>query len=380
MHIKFHTIAAIAVLVVSGLWVATGKFAFVGSELGGSAAAAQSEPPAAPDAAAEPKADGSAALQAVGFVVAAPAPYDRSIRLSGQTQPDKQVTLAARTAGAVADLPVNEGDHVDAGALVMALDAAEKVAALASAQAQYDTAAHQAETSQQLYDKGTLPKLQYEAAMAAREATRSALEAMKADLDRLQLHAPFAGIVDTVSVETGSWIQPGTAVATLMALDPIVVVGEVNERDLQAVSKGSKASVTFGDGSVAEGTVRYVKREASGLTRTFPIEVAIANPDAKIPAGMSAEIDLSAPTDPAVVLPRSVATLDANGKLGVRILGEGDTVAFLPVTIVDDTPQGMVLTGIPAGTRIIVSGQAMVSDGQKVAAVAATAAQAGGSD
>jgi multidrug efflux system membrane fusion protein len=146
------------------------------------------------------------------------------------------------------------------------------------------------------------------------------------------------------------------------------------------VTKGSQARVTFGDGSVAEGTVRYVKREASGLTRTFPIEVAIANPDAKIPSGMSAEIDLSAAAGPAVVLPRSVATLDAEGKLGVRILVEGDRVAFLPVTIVDDTPQGMVLAGIPAGTRIIVSGQNMVSDGQKVAAVAAPAATAGGAD
>jgi multidrug efflux system membrane fusion protein len=52
-------------------------------------------------------------------------------------------------------------------------------------------------------------------------------------------------------------------------------------------------------------------------------------------------------------------------------LTETDTVGFLKVGIIDDTPEGMVLSGIPEGTRIIVSGQNMVTDGQKVAATLA---------
>ncbi|MEO8244962.1 MAG: efflux RND transporter periplasmic adaptor subunit, partial [bacterium] len=232
-----------------------------------------------------------------------------------------------------------------------------------------DTAVHQAETSQRLYARGALPELQLQSSIAAREATRSQLEAARAEVDRLEVHAPFAGIVDKVFVEAGSWVQPGTEVAELLALDPIVVVGELNERDLQAVAKGTQATVMFGDGTKAEGTVRYIRREASGVTRTFPIEVAIPNPDGAFSAGMSAEIDLAAKTAPAVILPRSVVTLDPTGNLGVRVLTDADTVTFLKVAIVDDTPDGMVLSGIAEGTRIIVSGQNMVTEGQKVAAV-----------
>ena len=77
-------------------------------------------------------------------------------------------------------------------------------------------------------------------------------------------------------------------------------------------------------------------------------------------------------------LPRSAITLDAAGNLGVRVLGEGDTVSFLKVAIIDDTPDGMVLAGIEAGTRIIVSGQDMVTDGQEVIAVAAEDATVAG--
>jgi multidrug efflux system membrane fusion protein len=86
---------------------------------------------------------------------------------------------------------------------------------------------------------------------------------------------------------------------------------------------------------------------------------------------MSAEIQLEVETAPVIVLPRSVVTLDTDGTLGVRVLTGDGTVAFLKAAIVDDTPDGLVLSGIPQGTRIIVSGQDIVSDGQKVAAVEA---------
>ncbi len=369
MSIKFHTVTACVVLLASGVWVATGKFSSVGSAVSEPETAGAS---AAPDPGPAP----DPAMQTVAFVIAKPAPYERSIRISGQTEADKQVTLVARTEGAIAKLPATEGMSLPEGELVMALDGPEKLAAVASAEAEFESAAHLAETNQRLRASGNLPELQLEASIAKRESARSALASARAELDRLEVHAPFAGIVDQVFVETGSWVQPGTEVATLLALDPIVVAGEINERDLPLVSKGTRATVTFGDGSRAEGEVRYVRRAASGLTRTFPIEVAIANLDATIPAGMSAEIQLAAKTAPAVVLPRSVVALDADGTLGVRSVSEADKVAFLPVRIVDDTPDGLVLAGIPEGARIIVSGQNMVSDGQLVAAVAENAAPA----
>lgn len=368
MSMRLHTVTACIVLLASGVWVATGKFSSVGSEIGNSDQVAVAEAPDAPDLFARP----DDAVQTVAFVTAEPAGYERSIRLSGHTEADKRLTLVARTSGAISMLPATEGGSLPAGGLVMALDGPERLAAVASAEAEFDSASHQAETNQKLHASGTLPELQLEASIAAREAARAALEAARAEVDRLEVHAPFAGIIDQVFVEAGSWVQPGTEVATLLALDPIVVTGEINERDLPLVSKGTRARVTFGDGTSAEGEVRYIRRAASGPTRTFPIEVAIANPEAAIPAGMSAEIQLVAKTAPAVVLPRSVVTLDADGNLGVRSVTEAERVASLPVRIVDDTPQGLVVAGIPEGTRIIVSGQNMVSDGQRVAAVAAT--------
>ena len=377
MRIRFHTAAAIVVLVAAGAWVATGKYAFVGSEIGSPAAAAVAE---ATEAAtpADTKTEPATAPQSVAYAVANPVPYERWIRLSGQTEADKQVVLVARASGAIVALPVAAGETLAGGDLVMAVEGPERLAAVASAEAQLTTATNQADANQKLRARGAMSELQYEASVAAREAARSALEAAQAQVDQLEVRAPFGGIVDEVFVDPGSWVTPGSQVASLLALDPIVVVGEINERDLQSVAKGTRATVTFGDGATAEGTVRDVKREASGQTRTFPIEVAIDNPGGDILAGMSAEIKLAVQTGPAVVLPRSAITLDTDGMLGVRVLGGDNTVDFLPVAIVDDTPDGIVLSGIPAGTRIIVSGQDMVANGQTVAAVEAKDATADG--
>jgi len=378
MRIRFHTTAAIVVLVAAGAWVATGKYSYVGSEIGNGGTVAPAEA-TAPEAEAETEAAGpeaSEALQTVAYITADPAPYQRWIRLAGETEADKQVVLVARTSGTVDRIPVSEGDSLSKGDLVMSVEGPEKYAALDSANAQLDSAANQAAADEKLRDRGAITDLRYEASVAARETARSAVQAAQAQVAQLEVDAPFAGTIDKVFLDLGSWVQPGAQVALLLALDPIVIVGEVGERDLQSVKTGTRAAVTLGDGTTAEGTIRYIRRAASGQTRTFPVEITVSNRDAAIPAGMSAEIRLPVKTEPAVVLPRSAITLDADGNLGVRVLGANDTVEFRAVGIIDDTPDGMVLSGIAQGTRIIVSGQDMVSDGQKVTAVAATDGQA----
>lgn len=165
----------------------------------------------------------------------------------------------------------------------------------------------------------------------------------------------------------------GGEVATLLSLDPVLVRGEISERDLTHIKIGDSAEALLVNGGKVEGTVRYISREASAMTRTFRIEVAIPNPDNRIPAGMTAEITLrSVPVD-AVALPRSVVTLSNDGDLGIRAVDSSNKVAFFPIDLVEDTPTGLVLGGIPADARVIVAGQDLVKEGDEVNPVPADA-------
>jgi len=353
---RFHKIAAIAVLIGTAAWVATGEFSSVGS------AASEEAKPAA-SAAAETAA---APVRTVAVIDAPRITHSRAIRVSGYTDADKRATLATRAAGIVEEVPVKLGSRVEAGALVVKLEAEGKQAAVDTARQLLAQREAELAAAERLAQSGSLPKLQLDTARSALAAAKSQLEAALADLARIELRAPFAGVVDKLDAELGSSLPQGAQVATILNLDPVLAKGEVSERDLAHIQTGNEASVRLVNGQEVEGQVRYISRDATPATRTYRVEVAIPNPQGAIPAGMTAEITLRAEPVEATVLPRSVVTLSAEGDLGVRVVDASNKVVFYPIDIVDDTPKGLVLGGIPADVRIIVAGQELISEGDIV--------------
>ncbi|MBZ0163480.1 MAG: efflux RND transporter periplasmic adaptor subunit [Notoacmeibacter sp.] len=372
---KFHKVAAIAVLIASAGWVLTGEFSSVGSAANGEASeAASPAQPGAEENGAPQAADAAApVLKTVAVVKPLFIDHSRAIRISGQTKADKSATLATRTGGIIASLPVTQGQRVEEGDLILSLETEGKEAVVATAKAVLAQREKEFEASERLAAKGSLPKLQLDNVRSALASAKSSLEQAQADLDRLQIHAPFAGIIDRLDVELASSVGQGAQVALLLQLDPIIAAGEVSETDLLHVNVGDKARVRLVSGKEVDGTIRYISRQANPQTRTFPVEVAVPNATTAIPAGMTAEITLLAEPVRAVILPRSVVTLSRQGDLGIRIVGPEDIAAFVPIDLVDDTPNGLLLAGIPEDARVIVAGQDLVSEGDKVNAVEADA-------
>jgi multidrug efflux system membrane fusion protein len=358
-----HRLFALLVFVAAALWVATGHFAAVGSETpepGATEAEALVETP----------------KRTVAVVRAEVADYARLIRISGVTEADKLAVLAARSNGVVQELTAEAGDTVERGAVVMLLEGEDVRAAVKTAQDQLAQAAEQLAVGETLSAKGSLPETQLTARRAAKSAAEGALSQAQAAADRLSLVAPFSGTVDAVNVEEGEWVQQGTPIATLIALDPIIVKAEVAERDVANVELGAKALVRLVSGVELEGTVKHLARKASDKTRTFALEVDLPNPDGAIPSGMTAELRLTATAQPALTVPRSVLTLNEAGQVGLRVVVDGDIAAFLPVELIDDTEAGFVVTGVPQGARVIVAGQDLVRDGDPVAVKELTRAEA----
>ncbi|MBO6717463.1 MAG: efflux RND transporter periplasmic adaptor subunit [Rhizobiaceae bacterium] len=357
--IKFHQVAAVVVLVATAAWVATGEFSSVGSAANESEAAKP-----APEVQEAP-------LRTVAVIDPPRIEHSRAIRLSGTTEADKRTVLTTRAGGLIEELPVKRGSTVKAGDLIAKLQAEGKEAAVDTARQLLLQREAEAEAARRLAESGSLPKLQLDNALSALAAARSQLEAAIADLERIVVRAPFDGVIDAVNVEQGSPVQAGAQVVTLLSLNPILAIGEVNERDLGHVEPGNKANVRLVSGREVEGTVRYVSYAASAATRTYRTEVAVPNDDRSIPAGMTAEITVNAAPVEATVLPRSVLTLSNDGDIGIRAVNDENVVVFYPIDIVDDTPNGIVLGGIPKGVRIIVAGQQLISEGDTVNAVQA---------
>lgn len=354
---RLHRIAAFCVLAAATAWIVTGEFSSVGSaqDAGG-----QEPPTVATPAGTQPLLRTVAAIDPV-FVN-----HARTIRLSGTTAADKRVALAARADGVIASLGLVKGGAVDQGTVVLTLEGPETVAQAQIAEIALAQRERELGLAEKLFAGGNAPEIQLTNARSARDAAAAELARATAAVDRLDLKAPFTGIVDTVEVELGEWVQTGTPVATILSLDPILVRAEVSELDLGSIALGSTARIRLVNGTELDGTVRLVAREASAQTRTFPVEIALANPGNTLPSGMTAEVLLAAAPTRAVVVPRSVITLADTGELGVRVVGADNIAQFAAVTIIDDTPEGLVVTGVPEGLRIITAGQDLVRNGEPV--------------
>jgi multidrug efflux system membrane fusion protein len=246
-------------------------------------------------------------------------------------------------------------------------------AAVQSALSQLE-GAHAAAISAEAALEGALAGVQ--SAKAGTENAASGISSAEAgiasaekEIERLGIHAPFAGLLETDTAELGALLQPGSACATVIQLNPIKIVGFVPETDVSRVRLDALAGARLVDGREVTGRVSFVSRSSDPVTRTFRVELEVANDDLSIRDGQTAEIAIEAEGAPAHLVPQSALTLNNEGKLGIRSVDADSLAAFLPVTVLRDTPAGMLVTGLPDEVSIITVGQEYVTDGVAVTPV-----------
>jgi multidrug efflux system membrane fusion protein len=336
---------------------------------------------------------------------------DSAVILRGQTEASRSVQLRAETTGRVASDPIRKGASVTSDQLICAIDPGTRNATLAEAQARLAEARAAVPTSRARVDeaKARLNEAQIsqnaaaklsedgfasttrvasadaavesaKAALAQAEAglssTQAAIQSAEAavaaatrEIDRTEIHAPFAGLLEEDTAELGSLLQNGGLCATIIQLDPIKLVGFVPETAVGRIELGAMAGARLaaGGGEVI-GQVTFLSRSADPQTRTFRVEIAGPNPDLSIRDGQTAEIGIAAPGADAHLVPQSALTLNDSGNLGVRIVDDQSLARFVPVTLLRDTIEGVWIAGLPANAQVIIIGQEFVVDGVPVLA------------
>ncbi len=327
--------------------------------------------------------DGAAAAEERFTVVATmPIWAERPQRLTlrGRTEANRMVTLRAQTAGVVAEDPAQEGAFVDAGdtACRLAVDARE--ARVKEAQARVASAELELSGAQSLAERGHRGAQQVAAAEAAFEAAEAALLQARLDLEHIDIRAPFQGVFDQRLAEIGDVLAVGAPCGVVAEIDPILVSLRAAERDIAALSLGQTAMVRLITGETLEGVVRYVAYRADDDTRTFRVEVSAPNSEGAVRAGLTAEVTLAAGVVEAALVPTGVLMLSDEGVLGVRTVNHEDRVRFVPVHVLEDSPEGAWVSGVPRDERVITLGQYFVDDGARVTVTSAVAAGDGAVD
>ena len=235
----------------------------------------------------------------------------KKIKVSGTTEADKLIKIRAEASGTVVSRPVQQGQFVKKDQLIC-----------------------------QLYN-----------------ASRSSYPKVK---------APFDGYLETFSVKEGDYLNTGAVCATIIDPAPMRLIGEVSEKEINFVKVGAKAEAELISGKKVEGVVSFVSTSANKGTRTFRVEIDVKNSDRSIRDGVSAQIAIKGDTILAHKISPSILMLGEAGELGIRTVNEDDQVEFKKIDILEDSMEGIWITGLPKNTRIITVGQEYVFQGQTV--------------
>lgn len=354
-------IVAAVIAVAAAAWVASGQL--VGDDgtiVGAPAATVDAAPPAEP---------APAALPQVRVRTQTATPRAAEIVLRGRTEAVRAVELRAETRGTVKEIMVEKGATVAAGDVLIRLSQDDRLARLAQAKALLEQRQIEFKAASQLSEKGYRSETAVAEARARLEEAKAAVAAMEIDIGYTTVHAPFDGIVDARPAEIGDFLDVGDPIATIVDLDPILMIGQVSERDVGQIELGHAGYARTINGQSLAGRVRYISSVADEATRTFRVELEVANPDRRVVQGVSAEMRLPlAPLSAHLVSP-AILTLADDGTLGVKLVNDEGLVEFRPVSIIEDGPQGVWLAGLPERVTFITVGQEFVAAGQKVEAI-----------
>ncbi len=333
---------------------------------------------------------------------------DGAVVLRGRTEAIRQVEVRAETSGRVISEPLRKGAMIEKGELMCSLDPGTRQIALDDARARLQEAQARLPEAQsrvaeaearlaeaeindnaasRLSEGGFASETRVASTTAAVEAARAGVEAAKAgvkgaeagaqsaaaavasakdELAKLEIRAPFAGLLESDTAELGSLLQPGSLCGTIIQLDTIRLVGFVPETSVDRVMVGAPAGARLTSGREVLGQVTFISRSADPNTRTFRVDIEVPNEDLSIRDGQTAEIGIQADGEFAHLLPQSALTLDDAGQLGVRVVEDGH-VGFSPVSVLRDTQEGIWITGLDRRADVIVVGQEFVTDGVAVA-------------
>lgn len=219
------------------------------------------------------------------------------------------------------------------------------------------------------------------------EAKRAEIKALKAAVDDANnqlnytvLKAPFDASVAAKYVHNFQTVQAKQPIVRLLDVSKIEVTVQVPESLIPLAPRVTEVSCRFDafPGREFVGQITKIGTEASQTTRTYPVTVALDQPeDIQILPGMAAGVRAEPPegtpeaTDHLVVPPSAVFT-DQSGQAGQQsyvwvVEGDGGKVARRSVTTGELTPVGIAITdGLQAGEWVVTAGVHSLREGQQV--------------
>ena len=309
------------------------------------------------------------------------------VPLSGTITSARLAKVSAEVSGQVEAVNVEVGDRVETGAVLIELDREIEQLTLTALQASTQLARTELADAGRRYqdvkrlreqrniseNELRLREAEVEVDTATLKQKQAEEQRQRARVERHTLRAPFSGVISERHTEAGEWIEPGSPVLTLVAVDDLRIEFRVPQEFYSRINTQSALSVTLDalPGRVFDGTIEAVVPVSDASSRTFLIHVKVDTGDARLMPGMSVHGKLNLTTGrQGVVISRDAILRYPDGRVTVWVIepdSEPSTASEKRVTT-GHSFDGLVtiLEGIQAGDVIVVRGNESLQEGQQV--------------
>ena len=306
-----------------------------------------------------------------------------SAEYPGEVKGRYESNLAFQVAGKINSRPVNIGDKVTKGQVLMTLDTKDVAQGAIAASAAVEAARANQKLAQdnfnrfsELRKQGAVSQMvydNYKTQLAAAEATLRQAEAQASvsgnQLDYATLRSDANGVVARVLAEVGQVTGAGTPVVTVVQDGEREVQINVPESALSSLKVGDEAKITFWalNKTEAQGHVREISPVADALTKTYKVCVSIPHLPQEAKLGMTAKVSFAnANTSQVLTLPSS-SIYQVNSKPAVWIVNADNKVELKDIEIINYAGNDiLVKSGIKAGDKVVTAGLAKLTKGQEV--------------
>lgn len=324
------------------------------------------------------------------------------VEATGSFQADESSDVAPDSSGRVLATPVDVGQHVAKGAVLiriqgvdanLRLDEARAAvqraeANLKLAESQNSLAQTTAKRNEALLKGGLIPQTTADEARTQAETSANNVAVARASLAQVKAQlalaekavadvvvlAPFDGYISQRRVAVGEFVQPSTAVATLLRIDPLrlqLTIPSVQAGQI-AVGQPVTARVDAFPGQVFSGKIAAVNPSIAAESRSFIVEARVPNPGGQLKPGMFAVASIDqGRTERAMLVPRRAVIEDVNtNSFRVFVIDKDNKARVRVVQLAarqNQPDSTKILTGIKEGERVATSSLADLYDGAVVA-------------
>ena len=271
--------------------------------------------------------------------------------------------IAPQMAGRITKINVEIGDNVKKGQVLAEMDKSQ----LLQAQLQLANQEVELQRLKALYDAGGISKSDYDAVEMSYNIAKTQVENL---VENTILRSPVDGVVTARNYDAGDMFAMSAPIYVVEQIKPVKILVAISESEYTKVKKGDSVEIVAD--ALPEitfyGKIEKIYPTIDPTTRTFNVEVVVANNYSTLRPGMFARVKIDFGANSNVVIPDvAVVKQQGSGERFVYVLNADGTVEYRKIVLGRRMGKEYeVLEGLSDGDKIVTGCQIRLKDGVKV--------------